>query len=151
VKVQNLRLILVIVVLQWMILDALQALTNDYKNGPDLIPEIIYYNCHYTLSRPIHFLFNLSLSSDCYPAKWKNTFIYPVFKLGNKTLIENYYPISRISALPKILEKILTPKLTALVFNTISDKQHDFRHSKSTLTNLLVYYTNIVSLVGKGI
>jgi hypothetical protein len=66
-------------------------------------------------------------------------------------LIENYGPISRLSTLPKILEKIMTPKLTAIFFNTISDKQHGLRHSKSTLTNLLVYYTDIVSLVGKGI
>jgi hypothetical protein len=56
------------------IFEAFQALSNGYKSGPDLIPEIIYHNCHYTLSRPIHFLFNLSLSSGFYPTKWKKNF-----------------------------------------------------------------------------
>lgn len=131
--------------------EALETSSNDYKSGPDLIPEVIYHNCYYTLSRPIHYLFNLSLSTGCYLTKWKKTFIYPVFKSGNKNLIENYRPISRLSALPKILEKILISKMTAIFFNSISDNQHGFRHSKLTLTNLVVYYTDIVSLIGKGI
>jgi len=59
------------------IFEALEALSHDYKSGPDLIPEIIYHSCYYTLSRPIHYLFNLSLSAGCVPARWK-IFFYTI-------------------------------------------------------------------------
>jgi len=59
--------------------------------------------------------------------------------------------IARLSSLPKILEEMLVPKFVTIFNKVISDKQHDFCHTKSTTTNLLVYYTDLVSIIGKGI
>jgi len=40
----------------------------------------------------------------------------------------------------------MIPKMTAIFFNLISyNHHHGFHHSKSTLMNLLVYYTDIYS------
>jgi hypothetical protein len=45
---------------------------------------------------------------------------------------------------------MIAPKLATAFNNIISDNQHGFRYAKSTITNLLVYYTNIVSIISKG-
>lgn len=55
------------------IFKALKTLFDGCKSEPDLIPEIIYHNFHYTLSHLIHYLFTLSLSTGCYPNKWKSS------------------------------------------------------------------------------
>ncbi|KAF0682281.1 Reverse transcriptase domain-containing protein, partial [Aphis craccivora] len=133
------------------IFDTLRNLSYKTKSGPDQIPEIIYKKCYFSLTCPIHYLFNLSLSSGCFPDQWKSSFIYPVFKSGNRNNVSNYRPISQLSSLPKTFEKLLVPKFTTVFNKVVSDNQHGFRHSRSTTTNLLIYYTDLISLISKGI
>ncbi|XP_050527790.1 uncharacterized protein LOC126897890 [Daktulosphaira vitifoliae] len=118
--------------------------------GPDLIPGIIFSSCCYPLTRPIHFLFSLSLSSGVFSVRWKSNYITPIFKSGDKSDVSNYRPISKLSVLPKIFEKLLEPELSLSFKNVLNNCQHGFRSSKSTITNLLVFYTNIVSTVTNG-
>lgn len=61
----------------------------------------------------------------------------------------NYRPISKLSSLPKLFEKILEPKLSSLFNNVKINEQHGFRTQKSTSTNLLVYLTNIIGSMEK--
>lgn len=53
--------------------------------------------------------------------------------------------------MPKTFEKLLVPKCTTVLDKVISDNQHGFRHSRSTTTNLLTYYTDLISYISKGI
>jgi len=46
---------------------------------------------------------------------------------------------------------MIAPKLSSVFSNIISDKKHSFCYAKSTITNLLVYYTDLVSIVSRGI
>jgi len=66
------------------VFDTLRNLSYKTQSGPDKIPEIIYKKGYFSLTRPIHYLFNLSLSSGCFPNQWKSSFSYPVFKSGNR-------------------------------------------------------------------
>lgn len=97
------------------IFDTLRNLSYKTKSDPDQIPEIIYKKCYFSLTRPIHYLFNLSLSSGCFPDQWKSSFVYPVFKSGNRNVVTNYRPISQLSSLPKTFEKLLVPKFTIVL------------------------------------
>jgi hypothetical protein len=90
------------------------------------------------------------LSTGCYPDKWRTSYVCLIFKAGNRHDTNNDRSISRFSTLPKILENMIAPKLAAAFNNIISDNQHGFRYAKSSIINLLVYYTNIVSIVSKG-
>jgi len=96
-------------------------------------------------------LFNPSLLSGCFSDQWKPSFIYPVFKSGNRNTVRNYRPISQLSSLPKMFEKLLVPTFTTVFDKVISENQHGFRHSKSTMTNLLVYYIDLISSIKKDI
>lgn len=67
------------------------------KSGPDLLPPILFQNCHNALAQPVYFLFNLSLSSKAYPLLYKTSYVYLIFKSGDKSLSINYRPISKFS------------------------------------------------------
>ena len=69
----------------------------------------------------------------------------PVHKKYNKGNVENYRPISLISLVMKVLERIMYEELLARIETKIDPRQHGFLRNKSCNTNLLSF-TNSVSL-----
>jgi hypothetical protein len=65
----------------------------------------------YELATPLVHLFNRSLVTGIFPSKLKTSRTVPIFKAGNKNLCDNYWPISLLSTLSKILEKYVANKL----------------------------------------
>lgn len=74
-----------------------------------------------------------------FPQIWKNSFLTPIFKSGDKSLVENYRPICIQSSIPKVLEKLILQKIYSSVKFKISSFQHGFVSGRSTLTNLTLY------------
>ena len=52
-------------------------------------------------------LLNLCISSSTWPTEWKLSHVTPVFKKDDATSVSNYRPISVLSTIPKILEKVM--------------------------------------------
>lgn len=123
--------------------DILNTLNNKSGVGPDEIPPSFLKSCMIPLTKPLHYLFNLSLSSGVFPDCWKKSFITPNFKSGDKNNC-NYRPISKLSVIPKMFEALITKKLVTIISNYISPFQHGFRPKHSILTNLLSYQTQIL-------
>ena len=86
------------------VLDALTNLDPSKASGLDNIGPSILKNSASILSRPLHYLFSLSLTSGKIPTEWKIHTIVPVFKSGDKTSIKNYRPISLLNHVSKVLE-----------------------------------------------
>jgi hypothetical protein len=103
----------------------------------------------YEISGPLAFIFNQSLTQGVYPEKLKMSRIVPIFKAGDKILCDNYRPISLVSSLSKILEKIVAIKLTNfLEINQLLYKhQYGFQKNKSTEQNLL----HVINYIGNAI
>lgn len=95
------------------VFNGVSLLKPDIKSGPDLVPSILLLNCKNALTRPIHFLFSLSLSMGRFPSCWKLSYIFPIFKLGNRDDIQNYRPMSKLNVLSKLFEKLHEPKITS--------------------------------------
>ena len=77
----------------------------------------------------------------------------PIFKAGDRSCASNYRPITLISNIAKIFEKIIYNRLYAFLnaCKIISDKQYGFVKNRET-TNALSYLTNIsYSNLNKGI
>ena len=69
----------------------------------------------------------------------------PVHKKDDKSNVENYRPISLISLVMKVLERIMYEELLSRTEMKIDPRQHGFLRNKSCNTNLLSF-TNSVSL-----
>ena len=65
--------------------------------------------------------------------------IVPMFKDGNKQEVTNYRPISLLSTVSKLLEKLIFNKLYPLVSPFLSESQSGFRSKMSTETNLIEF------------
>lgn len=86
------------------------------------------------ISQPLTYIFNLIFEQGEYPNLMKEAIIKPIFKKGDKTLMENYRPISLLSNFNKLLEKILKQRISGFLsnFQLISKKQFGFQEHKST-------------------
>ena len=71
--------------------------------------------------------------------------IKPIYKKGDKSLCNNYRPITRLCILSKLLEKCIFHSLFPCVANLIHQSQHGFQKRKSTISQLLVYLGTIYS------
>lgn len=61
----------------------------------------------------------------------------PICKSGSKEDAKNYIPVVILSGLTKTFEKLVLLKITPLVKNVISHRQHGFCQGRSTVTNLV--------------
>ena len=100
----------------------------------------------YTIIRPLHHIFNLSISNGVVPSQLKIAKIVPIFKSGLKTNIDNYRPISLLSTFSKILEKIIATRLTIFLNNNniLSSWQFGFRSKHSTI-HPMIHLMNFVA------
>jgi Reverse transcriptase (RNA-dependent DNA polymerase) len=91
------------------------------------------------ISVPLGHIFNLSLTLGIFPEKLKKSCVVPIFKAGDPTSCNNYRPISLLSQLKKILEKIISVQLVNHLDrnNILYKHQYIFQRNKSTEHNLL--------------
>src|SRR6218665_4200871 len=88
-------------------------------------------------SRSLTHLVNLSVLQSCVPRQWKTAIIHPVPKVQNPSTPAEYRPISVVSILSRIVERIIVHSyiypafLKPPVVENIKD-QFDFRPTDST-------------------
>ena len=84
-------------------------------------------------------IFNQSISTGIFPSDSKIARVTPIFETGAKHDMENYRPISVISIVSKIMEKLIYNQLYDYLMNSniLSNSQHGFRPCHSTTTALL--------------
>ena len=112
----------------------------------DLLKDIATY-----IADPLANIINKSFSSGIFPSALKKTIIKPIFKAGDKMEVSNYRPISLISGLAKIYEKILKERITKFLdkYHILSDHQFGFRKGKSTSDAMLSLTTKIYQSLDK--
>ena len=83
--------------------------------------------------------FQQSLDTGIFPTKFKLANITPLHKKGSRSNRENYRPISLTSILGKCLEHIIASNFMTHLEkqNILTPTQHGFRHSRSTVSQLL--------------
>ena len=83
--------------------------------------------------------FQNSLDQGKVPSSWKQAHIFPLFKKGDKTNVENYRPISLTSIACKLLEHIVHSTIMDFLdsSNILTPFQHGFRQGRSCETQLI--------------
>jgi len=116
------------------IINTVRNLKNNNSTGHDGISLKFMKLTLPILAPALVKIFNLSLSSGVYPDKLKIAKVIPIFKKGTKTSVNNYRPISILSSINKIFEKILYSRLINYIdkFQLLYKYQYGFRKNHST-------------------
>jgi hypothetical protein len=101
---------------------------------------------------PLSHIFNLSLTSGEFPSKLKLCRVLPIFKAGNTLECDNYRPISLLSSISKILEKIVAQKLVnhLLSNDLLYPHQYGFLPKRSVEQNLLQIVNYVAQALDEG-
>lgn len=86
------------------------------------------------IGKPLTFIINKCFATGCFPDVLKVGIIKPLYKGGDKLEVINYRPISLISNLAKIIEKIIKKRIVMFLekYKLISEQQYGFREGRST-------------------
>ena len=84
-------------------------------------------------------LFNLSVRSGVFPVDWKLAKVSPIYKTGERIDPNNYRPISVLSTIARIFEKVMYEQFYDYLSrkNILDPRQSGFRSLHSTVTALL--------------
>lgn len=107
--------------------------------GPDNVSPYVLKKCAYQLAAPLTLLFRSCLEQQIWPKLWKSARVAAVHKKKSRSQVANYRPISLLSILGKIYEKIIVNRITAFFDENclLSSKQFGFRKARSTSDLLL--------------
>ena len=96
-------------------------------------------------------LFNNSLSEGLFPEYFKTAKIIPILKSGDSNLTVNYRPISMLSFLSKMFEKLMCARLDSyLKFNNIlCTNQFGFRKNFNISHAIIVFLDYVYSSLDK--
>ena len=95
--------------------------------------------CAPHISETLANIFNISISSGIYPDLLKTARVTPIYKNGEKSDPSNYRPISVLSLMNKVFEKILHKRLYKYLtkFKILYEYQFGFREGHSTTQALI--------------
>jgi hypothetical protein len=89
------------------ILRHLLKLKPSSASGDDALPGFILKDCAQILITPLHFLYNLILTTSVYACLWNVGKICPIFKSGKKNIISNNRPVTILPHISKVFESII--------------------------------------------
>ena len=84
-------------------------------------------------------IFNLSIQTSTFPKQWKVAVVLPLHKSGVDDEVNNYRPISFLSTIARLFERLMYGQLYSYLqrYEIINIRQSGFRSLHSTITALL--------------
>ena len=119
---------------------------NPHKGtGPNGIYTEILKLINHLICDTLCKIFNMCITSGKHPDKLKLAHALPIYKKGSRLLVSNYRPISLLSNLNKILEKIMHKRIYAFLekYQILYELQFGFRAGYST-THTLIHMTEAI-------
>jgi hypothetical protein len=82
---------------------------------------------------------------------WKDLYVFPLFKSGDKRNISKYHGISILSAIHKLFEKLVGDVITPIICPLSSDEQHGFVGGRSAVISLVEFFNFVLSEMEEGL
>lgn len=107
---------------------------KDKAGGLDEINSKVLKTIAHSISKPLEHIFNISIIKGIWPRALKSAVVVPIYKNGEYCEPSNYRPISLISNLAKVFEKLIHHRLSDFITecNIISERQFGFLKNRST-------------------
>ena len=99
------------------IANIISSLNSNKASGPNSIPYRILFLLKNEISKQLADLFNLSFKTGVFPSVLKTAKVIPIFKKDSKLDYSNYRPISLLSNIEKILERLMYMRLYTFLNN----------------------------------
>ena len=132
-------------------LKLLYGLKESKASGSDKINARLIKDSGEVICSTLTKLFHRSLQSGIFPDDLKNAIVTPIYKNGDKSDCSSYRPISILSIIVKVFEKLVYNQLITYIDENkiLSDSQFGFRKRHSTSTSLLNATNNWFSNIDK--
>jgi Reverse transcriptase (RNA-dependent DNA polymerase). len=97
-------------------------------------------------------IFNVSIQTSIFPETWKLALIRPIPKVKNPSSATDYRPISLLSSLSKVLERLIHQQIMSHLnrHNLLNTLQSGFRTGHSTCSALLKVSDDIQAAMDSG-
>ena len=127
------------------------ALKDSACGYDKLDPKCVKLSCPYIIN-PLLYICNLSFSQGVFPQELKLAKVVPIFKAGDVMKVNNYRPVSVLSVMSKVLERLMYNRLFDFIekFKILYDLQFGFRKDHATYMALMVVVDKIIKSLEKG-
>ena len=141
-----------ICILEQEVIDIISILQTNKAVGPDNISHKMLKSTVLTIAKPLCLLFNRSLSDCIFPCSWKLANVLPLYKKDDSSCVSNYRPVSLLSCVSKIMERIIFKHVYNYFYeNDLFYKyQAGFLPGHSTVYQLIEMYDHIVKALDEG-
>ena len=132
------------------VFDVLRHLPSNKAGGLDGITPRLLRACAPSVASSLACLFNRSFRECAFPRAWKKALVIPAFKRGDKSNPTNYRPLSLLSTLSKVAERVVFDIMYPFISAELSDCQPGFRKKDSTSLQLIRLVQQWSEAVDKG-
>ncbi len=126
-------------------MDVLLNLNINIASGQYGISNKMLKETAQSIKKPLSIIFNRSLQERIFPSYWKTASVIPFFKKGEKEQASNDRPISLLSCIEKVMEKMVYKNIYNYLLSNkfLFKNQYGFRSNHSTVHQLIEIYNQI--------
>jgi hypothetical protein len=131
----------------------IKGLKTNSAAGFDEIPVSLVKQCLGYFVKPLVHIYNVSFQTGIFPDIMKKAKIRPLFKKGDKQDVQNYRPISILSAFSKILEILIYYRLLSFLMkhDILTNVQHGFMVNRSTETASQLFIESVQEALDRNL
>jgi hypothetical protein len=132
-----------------------EKMIDNLKNcavGWDLFPSSIFKENKNPLAKVLLHIINISLEQGIFPKELKMANVVPIFKSGDTDQIGNYRPVSLLSTVSKVFERIFYTRLLTFITeqHILYIMQFGFREGHSTQQAIIKLLESIIDNLDNG-
>ena len=130
----------------------LKNLSNSKSTGIDELDNFSVKLAADFIAWPLHHIICLSIIHSKFPQSWKYSKVLPLYKKGDKLERKNYRPVSILSPLSKVLEKVVYEQIYSYFTRNhlFHQNLHGYRCNRSTQTALIQMYDRWIRAAHNG-
>ena len=134
------------------VLKILLHLNTSKSTGADKVSNRLLKETAHQIAPSLAAVFNKSLHLCKVPTKWKEAIITPIFKKGDKSAKTNYRPVSILSNVAKIMEKVVYKTLYEYCTDNgiLTWRNSGFKAKDSTINHMIFMMDKIYRDIERG-
>ena len=127
------------------VFNAINSLNLHQASGYDNISSFFLRLGNEILATILSVFFGVVFELGIFPQIFKTAKVVPIFKAGDKHLVRNYRPISLLSCLSKVLEKVIKNRFINFFekHEIFYDFQYGFREKRGVICTTGCHYTSL--------